>query len=81
MNGTNLDLGECKALACLADPSTTEALFATIRTPHDLPKLPERERPGLVFFESHTAAGRIADACSELGLRDLVVNPTHEAWS
>lgn len=77
-----LDLGKFKSLACLYDPDTTAARFATVLTdPDALRKLLEAERPGLVVFETCTVAGWVADLCTELGLPFAVADPMHEAWS
>jgi transposase len=77
-----LDLGKFKNTACLYDPDTTAARFATVHTdPPGLRQLLQAERPALVVFETCTIAGWVADLCDELGLPYAVANPMDEAWS
>jgi hypothetical protein len=75
-----LDLGKFKSVACLYDPATSAARFATVHTdPAGLREFLQAERPGLVVFETCTVAGWVADLCSELGLELIVADPMHEA--
>jgi transposase len=77
-----LDLGKFKSVACLYDPATSAARFATVHTdPAGLREFLQSERPGLVVFETCTVAGWVADLCTDLGLEFVVANPMHEAWS
>ncbi len=64
-----LDLGKFKSVACTYDADTHGARFATVPTdPPALRELLDRERPGLVVFETCTVAGWVADLCTDLGL-------------
>ena len=52
-----LDVGEFKSVACIHDPATTKARVSAIDSdPADLRKLLEATRPGMLIFESCTAA-------------------------
>ena len=57
-----LDLGKFKSVACLYDPNTLEARYSTIPTdPDTIRRFLDRDRPGLVVFETCTIAGWVAD--------------------
>ena len=76
-----LDLGKFKSVACLYDPDTHQARYATISTdPDSVRDFLQRHRPDLVVFETCTIAGWVADTCGQLGLACRVADPNHDAW-